>query len=412
MATTGTFVIVGASLAGASAAQVLREEGFDGRIVLLGEEPDRPYERPLLSKGYLLGTSAREDVFVHPAEWYVEHDVELRLGTTVTVLDRAAREVVLFGGERIGYDRVLLTTGSELRRLRLPGAECGDVLYLRRLEDSERIRTAFTRASRVAIIGAGWIGLEIAAAARAAGLEVTVLEAGELPLVRVFGPEIAQVFARLHREHGVDLRLGVQVARLTGIGTDGEGAVAGVELRDGTTVPADLVLVGVGIRPAVALAADSGLDVMGGVRVDEHLRTADPAVFAAGDVANAYHPRLGRYVRVEHWENARRQGAVAARSMLGQEVVFDRLPYFFSDQYDLSMEYVGYVAPGEYDRVVLRGDARQREFIAFWLAGGRVLAGMSVNMGDVVADVEDLIGSGRSVDPARLADPDILLAGV
>lgn len=416
--TTETFVIVGASLAGATAAQVLREEGFAGRLVLIGAEPNRPYERPPLSKGYLMGTSPREEVFVHPADWYPEHDVELRLSTTVTSIDRGVREVVLAGGERIRYDRLLLATGSEPRRLSVPGATRAGVHYLRRLEDSERIRDAFAQRARVVIIGAGWIGLETAAAARAAGLEVTVLEAAELPLLRVLGPEVAQVFADLHREHGVDLRLGVEVAGLTGTGAeggggaDGDGVVTGVALGDGTVVAADLVLVGVGIAPVVALAADAGLDVTNGVRVDEHLRTQDPAIFAAGDVANAYHPTLRRYIRVEHWENARRQGAVAARSMLGQDVTFDRLPYFFSDQYDLGMEYVGYVAPGEYDRVVLRGDAGRRELLAFWLADGRVLAGMNVNVWDVVGDVEALIGSGRQVIVERLADPEVPLSEV
>ncbi|HEY8719783.1 NAD(P)/FAD-dependent oxidoreductase [Pengzhenrongella sp.] len=413
MADIETFVIVGASLAGAKAAEGLREEGFTGRIVLIGEEPYRPYERPPLSKGFLLGTSPREEVFVHPEGWYAEHDVDLRLSTRVVSLDRAAREVVLDGGERIGYDRLLLTTGSEPRHLNVPGSAADGVLYLRRLEDSERLREAYTKATRVAIIGAGWIGLETAAAARAAGLDVTVLEAAELPLLRVLGPEVAQVFADLHVEHGVALRLGVQVARLTTSAIPGKtSAVTGVELRDGTVIRADLVLIGVGITPVVSLAADAGLDVTNGVRVDEHLRTGDPAVFAAGDVANAYHPTLRREVRVEHWENARRQGALVAKTMLGQDVVFDRLPYFFSDQYDLGMEYVGYVAPGEYDQVVLRGDVAKREFLAFWLSDGRVLAGMNVNVWDVVGEVEELIGRGRQVDVARLADVAVPLAEV
>jgi 3-phenylpropionate/trans-cinnamate dioxygenase ferredoxin reductase subunit len=410
MSTSQTFVIVGASLAGATAAQVLREEGFDGRIVLIGAEPNRPYERPPLSKSYLQGTSAREEVFVHPADWYAEHDVDLRLATTVTSLDRAAHQIVLDDGERLGYDRLLLTTGSEPRRLNLPGADRDGVHYLRRLEDSDRIREAFERAPRVVIIGAGWIGLETASAARAAGLEVTVLEAAELPLLRVLGPEVARVFADLHREHGVDLRFGVQVASLAGPAAG--GAVTGVELVDGTVVGADLVLVGVGIAPVDGLAKEAGLDTTNGVRVDEHLRTADPDIFAAGDVANADHPILGRPIRVEHWENARRQGAVAARSMLGHDVAFDRQPYFFSDQYDLGMEYVGYAVPGEYDRVVLRGDVAGREFLAFWLADGRVQAGMNVNVWDVVGEVEALITSARQVDPIRLADPTIPLAEV
>ena len=410
MPASQTYVIVGASLAGATAAATLRDEGFDGRIVLIGAEPHRPYERPPLSKGYLWGTSARDEVFVHPGGWYAEHAVELSLGTTVRSIDRAAREVVLAGGERLAYDRLLLTTGSVPRRLTVPGASDFGVQYLRTLDDSERIRDAFTRARRVAIIGAGWIGLETAAAARAAGLEVTVLESARLPLLRVLGAEVAEVFAQLHREHGVDLRLGVDVAALVGTGADGGGAVTGVELGDGTTVSADLVLVGIGITPATGLAADAGLEVVDGIRVDERLRTSDPAIFAAGDVANAFHVGLGRPIRVEHWENARRQGALAARSMLGLAGEFDRLPYFFSDQYDLGMEYVGYVEPGAYDQVVLRGDVAGREFIAFWLAGGKVLAGMNVNVWDVAEEVEALIGRDRVVDAARLADVELPLA--
>jgi len=409
MAERQTFAIVGASLAGATAAQTLREEGFEGRIVLIGAEPNRPYERPPLSKGYLQGTSPRDDVFVHPAPWYAEHDVELLLPATAESINRTAREVVLAGGDRIGYDRLLLTTGSVPRRLTLPGAENEGVHYLRRIEDCERIRAAFAGAPRVVIIGAGWIGLEAAAAARAAGLEVTVLEAADLPLLRVLGPEVATVFADLHRAHQVDLRFGVRIEALTGAPAGDGAQVTGVTLGDGTTVPADLVLVGIGIAPASGLAGAAGLAVGNGILVDEHLRTADPDVFAAGDVANAFHPVLGMHLRVEHWENARRQGEIAARSMLGQPSVFDRLPYFFSDQYDLSMEYVGYVELGSYDRVVLRGDPRTREFIAFWLAGRRVLAGMNVNVWDVVADVEALIASGRDVDVDRLSDPGVPL---
>jgi len=409
MASEEIFVIVGASLAGATAAQVLREEGFTGRLVLIGSEPNRPYERPPLSKGLLQGTLQLEDVFVHPSDWYAWNDVELRLGTTVTAIDRAAHTLTCDDGEVVTYDRLLLATGSEPRRLPVPGADLDKVVYLRRLEDTDRLRVAFGESTRIAIIGAGWIGLEVAAAARAAGLEVTVLEVAELPLLRVLGAEVAQVFADLHREHGVHLLTGVQV---TGLSGDGTGIVTGVELSDGTTVPADLVLVGVGIAPVVALAADAGLAVSDGVDVDEHLRTADPAVFAAGDVANAAHPALGRRLRVEHWENARRQGALAARSMLGQDVVFDRLPYFFSDQYDLGMEYVGFVAPGTIERVVFRGDVGRREFIAFWLGGDRVLAAMTVNLWDLVGDLETLISSAREVDPARLADSSIPLTEI
>ncbi len=396
-------VIVGASFAGAKAAEALRSEGFTGPITLLGDEPERPYERPPLSKDYLQGSSERESIYVHPANWYAEHDIDLRLDGAVTGLDREQHEVTLYGGERLGYDSLLLATGSAPVTLALPGAELAGVHYLRRVEDSDRIKAAFGTAGRVVVIGAGWIGLETAAAARAAGLEVTVLEAAELPLLRVLGRELAEVFAELHREHDVDLRCGVQVAGFVGE----HGAVSGVKLADESVVPADLVVVGVGIRPVTALAEQAGLDVDNGIVVDEHLRTADPDVYAAGDVANAFHPRLGRRIRVEHWANAERQGALAARAMLGQDVAFERLPYFFSDQYDLGMEYVGYVEPDGYDRVVFRGDRAGREFIAFWIGGGAVLAGMNVNVWDVTEDIERLIG--REVDLERLADPEVPL---
>lgn len=399
------FMIVGAGLAGAKAAQALREEGFGGRITLLGDEPDRPYERPPLSKDYLQGKTERDSVFVHPDGWYAEHDVDLRLGVEVTSLDPAAHEVTTAAGGRLGYDRMLLATGSTPRRLTVPGADLDGVHYLRRLADSDRIRAAFDQARRVAVVGAGWIGLETAAAARAAGLEVTLLESAELPLLRILGPQVARVFADLHREHGVDLRCGVQVDALTGA----DGAVTGVRLGDGAVVDADVVLVGVGITPNEGLAAHAGLDVGDGITVDQHLRTSDPDVFAAGDVANAYHPRLGRHIRVEHWANARRQAAVAAKSMLGQDAVYDRLPYFFSDQYDLGMEYTGHAGPDGHDHVVFRGSPDEGEFIVFWLSERRVLAGMNVNSWEAAGPIEELIRSGRTVEADRLADPGIPL---
>ena len=402
MTTRPSFVIVGASLAGATAAQTLREEGFTGRITLIGDEPHRPYERPPLSKGFLLGDSPREKVFVHPADWYEENDVDLKLGTGVTRIYRDARNVTLADRSQVPYDALLLATGSTPRMLRLPGSELGGVRYLRRLEDSEQLKADFARGPRVVIIGGGWIGLETAAAARAAGLEVTILEQAELPLLRVLGHDVAQVFADLHRDHKVDLRCGVEVAKL--IGTD--GAVSGVVLGDGARLDADLVLVGVGITPNTYLAEDAGLEVGNGIVVNERLQTADPAVYAAGDVANAYHPWLARHLRVEHWANARRQGAVAAKAMLGQDVRYERLPYFFSDQYDLGMEYTGYVDPDEFDQIVFRGDVSGREFLAFWLADGRVLAGMNVNVWDMTAPIEALITSRRRVDAQQLTDPD------
>ena len=401
MASTQDIVIVGAGLAGASAAGSLRVEEFTGRIILIGDEPHLPYERPPLSKGYLLGNDELETAFVHPADWYAEHAVELRTDVEVVALDRAAHEVVLAGGERVPYGKVLLATGSEPLRLDVPGSDLAGVLTLRRIEDSQRLKDAYTRASRVVIVGGGWIGLETAAAARAAGLEVTLLERGELPLIRVLGPQVATVFADLHREHGVDLRTSAVVAEILGV----DGVVTGVRLGDGSTIDTELVVVGVGIRPRTELATASGLEVDNGILTDEHLRTFDPDVFAAGDVANATHPLLRRRLRVEHWANAIRQGELAGRTMLGRDDVDDRSPYFFSDQYDLGMEYTGYVEPGDADRVVFRGDVAAREFVAFWLAGDRVLAGMNVNVWDVADTIDVLIRSGRSVDVGRLTDP-------
>jgi len=400
VSTTPSFVIVGASLAGATAAQTLRDEGFTGRITLLGDELQRPYERPPLSKGLLLGETDREKVFVHQEKWYAENDVDLRLGTAVTRIYRDARNLTLADKSLVPYDALLLTTGATPRSLRLPGADLDGVLYLRRLEDSEKLRAAFATGPRVVIIGAGWIGLETASAARAAGLEVTVLEQAKLPLLRVLGYDVAQFFADLHLDHEVDLRCGVEVEAVTGA----DGRVTGVRLGDGTRLGADLVLVGVGISPNDYLAADAGLEMDNGILVNERLQTSDPAIYAAGDVANAYHPWLSRHLRVEHWANARRQGAAAARAMLGHDVSFDRLPYFFSDQYDVGMEYTGYVEPDGYDEIVFRGDVAAREFVAFWLADGRVLAGMNVNVWDVTKPIEELITSRRKVDPGRLAD--------
>jgi 3-phenylpropionate/trans-cinnamate dioxygenase ferredoxin reductase subunit len=403
MTTDTAHVIVGASLAGAKAAEALREEGFDGPVVMIGEESERPYERPPLSKDYLLGKADRETIYVHPQEWYAEHDVDLRLGVEVTSIDRAVHEVSLADGRKAGYGKLLLATGSSPRRLSVPGADLDGVLYLRSAGDSDRIRAAFQDASRVAVIGAGWIGLETAAAARAAGAEVTVLEMAELPLQRVLGRQVARVFADLHLANGVDLRGGVRITEISGSG----GKADGVRLADGRHVGADVVIVGVGISPNVQLAAAAGLEVDNGVWVNAQLRSSDPDIFAAGDVANAFHPLLGKHVRVEHWANALNQPQTAAKAMLGQDVAYDLVPYFYTDQYDLGMEYAGYVEPDGYDEVVFRGDVEGREFIAFWLGDhGRVLAGMNVNVWDVNDAIQALVRSGRPVDTAALRDPD------
>ncbi len=398
-----SYVIAGASLAGAKAAETLRDEGFDGEIVLIGAEPELPYERPPLSKGYLLGSDSRDSVYVHPADWYAEHAVDLREGVTVTAIDRSARIVATSSGAQVSYDRLLLATGASPRRLNFPGSDHEEVLYLRTIADSDRLRSAFQPGTRVVVAGAGWIGLETAAAARTAECAVTVLEPQPGALHDQLGPELGAVFADLHRAHGVEFRFGEKAV---------EFRPGMVITSGGAEVPADVLVVGIGAAPNDDLAARAGLETGNGVLTDEALRTSDPDIFAAGDVANSYHPLLGRRVRVEHWANALNGGPAAARSMLGQSVSYDAVPYFYSDQYDLGMECAGLPSPGSYDRVLYRGDrdpSTALEFIAFWLSGGAVIAGMNVNVWDVNDDIQSLIRSARPVDPARLTNPDIPL---
>jgi NADPH-dependent 2,4-dienoyl-CoA reductase/sulfur reductase-like enzyme len=398
-----TFVIAGASLAGAKAAETLREEGFDGDVVLLGTERELPYERPPLSKGYLLGNDERDSFTVHPANLYAEHGVDLRLGVTVTGIDRAASAVATADGRTVPYDRLLLATGASPRRLSFPGSDREEVLYLRTAADSDRLRAAFQQGPRVVVAGAGWIGLETTAAARSYGCPVIVLEPQPSALHDQLGPELGAVFADLHRSHGVEFRFGERAAEFR------PGLVI---TSAGAEVPADLLVVGIGAAPNDQLAAAAGLDVENGVLTDEALRTTDPSIFAAGDVANSYHPLLGRRVRVEHWANALNGGPAAARSMLGQPVVYDPVPYFYSDQYDLGMECAGLPSPGSYDEVAYRGDRAGLEFVAFWLSRGTVVAGMNVNVWDVNDDIQSLIRSARPVDLSRLTNPGIPLPEV
>ncbi|GIE96237.1 NAD(P)/FAD-dependent oxidoreductase [Paractinoplanes rishiriensis] len=396
-----TYVVVGGGLAGAKAVETLRDEGFGGPVTLIGAETVRPYERPPLSKGVLLGNDEPESVFVHTPEWYAEHDVTLRTGSTVTGVDRAAKTVRLSDGATVAYDKLLLATGSTPRPLPVPGGE--RALLLRTLSDSQRISEAVTDGTQVVVIGAGWIGLEVAAAARTRGAAVTVVETAALPLQAVLGDDIANVFANLHREQDVTFHFGAEVA-----GVDEKG----VRLADGALLPADVVIAGIGVRPNVDLASEAGLAVDNGVLVDRRLATSDPDIFAAGDIANVDHPLLGQRVRVEHWATALNTGPVAAKAMLGQDVSYDKLPYFFTDQYDLGMEYVGYVARGASPDLVVRGDLESREFIAFWLVDGRVAAGMNVNVWDVTDQIDAVIRSGARIDPARLADPGVDLASL
>jgi 3-phenylpropionate/trans-cinnamate dioxygenase ferredoxin reductase subunit len=395
-------VVVGAGLAAARAVEELRERGHEGSIELFGTERHLPYERPPLSKGLLLGTADESSVFVHDEQWYADHAVDLHLGVTVDAVD-LDRSRVRAGSEEFGYDRLLIATGSSPRRL--PAADAVDPLYLRTLEDSRALRASFGPDRRIVVIGAGWIGLEVAAAARTAGADVTVVETLALPLLGVLGPEVARTFADLHRSHGVDLRLG---ASITDVARADDGT-ARVRLGDGSELTVDVVVVGIGAAPRVELAQEAGLGVDNGVLVDARLRSTDPHVYAAGDIANQLHPLLERRIRVEHWDTAAEQGRVVARNMLGGDEEYTRLPYFFTDQYDLGMEYVGSLGPEGYDEVVVRGDLAGT-FTAFWLSGDRVVAGMHVNDWDAIDPIRSLVGS--RVAPDRLRDRSVELGDV
>jgi NADPH-dependent 2,4-dienoyl-CoA reductase/sulfur reductase-like enzyme len=410
MATT-RYVIVGGGLAAATAAEELRERDPDGELHVFAGEPHNPYIRPPLSKELMLGKDGRDSVFVHPAAWYREKHIVLATGERVAGL--GDHVVTLAGGREVPFDRLLLATGSTPRRLDVPGADAGGIHTLRTIDDSEALKAVLEGGGRrVVVIGAGWIGLELAAAARTYGNDVTVVAPGTVPLARALGDELGTRFRELHEQNGVTFRLGTEVVSFEADG----GRVSGV-VTDGGTIPADLVIVGVGAAPDVALAEAAGLNVAGpkeggGILVDEHLATSAPDVFAAGDVANAFHPVIGQRMRNEHWANAIAGGKVAAASLAGADASLDDIPYFYTDQFDLGMEYSGYPPLATDAEVLYRGDRAKREVIAFWMQGDRVVAGMNVNVWDVNEDVQNLIRAGKPVDRTRLADPAIPLTEV
>ncbi len=402
MAAPDPIVIVGGGLAGALAAGRLREEGFEGSVTLLGAESELPYERPPLSKDYLRGESTAADARVHPEGFYEEHAIELRTGERVEAIEPAAHELILAGGERLGFGELLLATGSEPRRISIPGAELDRVHHLRELADADALATTLAAAARVVVVGSGWIGSEVAASARQLGCEVVLLGLDEVPLGSVLGVEVGSIYAQLHRDNGVELRLGSAPERF-----EGDGVVERVVLSDGATIDCDAVVVGIGAIPRTELAAAAGLRVDNGVLTDERLATSVPGIFAAGDVARAFRPFYRSEIRVEHWANARRQAETVARTMLGKPPGVEALPYFFSDQFDLGMEYTGLADRG--DELVLRGEPERREFIAFWCRDGRVTAGMNANVWDVAGQIERLIRSRAAVPAAALRDSDLAL---
>jgi 3-phenylpropionate/trans-cinnamate dioxygenase ferredoxin reductase subunit len=399
-------VIVGGGLAAAKAAESLRDNSFGGRIVMFAAEDRLPYERPPLSKEYLAGKKSVEQFTVHPASWYTDHEIDLRLATEVTTIDRSAHIVGFGSGNHEHYDKLLLATGSRARRPPIPGADAEGVHFLRTIDDATELMTRFTEGHHLAVVGGGWIGLEVAASARQLGAVVTVVESAAQPLLAALGSDAAEIFADLHRAHGVHLALGTSVEEITTT----KHVATGLRLDDGTTVAADTVLVAVGAKPNIEVAERCGLVIAdGGVAVDESLKSSDDDIYAAGDIAAAEHPVFGVPIRVEHWATALHQPAVAAAGMLGTPGSYDELPYFFTDQFDLGMEYVGH-AP-QHQLTVYRGDLARREFTMFWLDGGHlVLAGMNVNVWDGLDDIKALVRSRKPVDVADLADPSIKLS--
>ena len=397
MAAKESYVIVGANLAGGSAAETLRREGFDGLIHLIGLEPDRPYDRPPLSKEYLRGEKEREKLFFKPPEFYDEQEIGLRLGTGATRLDPAGQTVELDTGETLKYDKLLLATGGRIRKLKVPGTDLEEVYYLRTIGNSQRLAESINRSRKAVVVGAGFIGSEVAASLRMKGLDVTLLEIEPVPLRHVLGDELGEIYADIHRGHDVDLRLSEGIAEI-----QGHRRAERVITSSGASIDCDLVVIGVGVAPQTRLVDGTGIEVDNGILVDEYCRTSLPNIFAAGDVANWWHPGLGQRLRVEHWDNALNQGAAAARSMLGRQESYAPLLYFWSDQYDLNIQYLGHAV--KWDHIVYRGDPQQQKFTAFFMDDGLVLAALVVNRFRDLRPTRTLIGQKMRVDEKQLAD--------
>lgn len=402
MARLPTYVIIGGGLASAKAAETLRSEGFEGSVIIVGAENHLPYERPPLSKDVLRGDSPVEKTFVHNQDFYTENRIELRPNTIAVAIAPTSHLIYLKRGEELGYDKLLVATGSMNRRLDGPGSDLDGIFYLRSIDEMQALRDGLNSARSVVVVGAGWIGSEVAASARQMGKEVTVVDPGEVPLARVLGTEVGTIYKNLHEEHGVKMIFGTGVN-----GFEGENNVTGVRLSDDTVIDADLVVVGVGAIPRTELATEALMEVDNGIIADEYLQTPTEDIFVAGDVAAAWHPRYGRHLRVEHWSNALHQGEIAAKNMLGAQIAYDRIPYFYSDQYDFGMEYSGLAQ--DWDEVVFRGDTAKREFLAFWLKDNKVQAAMNANIWDQTDNLRTLVESNKPVDKERLVDPAVAI---
>jgi 3-phenylpropionate/trans-cinnamate dioxygenase ferredoxin reductase subunit len=403
-----TFVIVGASLAGGGAAAALRQEGFDGGVVLVGAEPQPPYERPPLSKEYLRGESSFERALVQPPGFYDENGIETRFGDRATRVDAAEKTVELEGGERVAYDKLLVATGGRNRRLSIPGLDLEGVYGLRTVADSDRIRAEIAPGRKAVVVGMGFIGSEVAASLRQSGVDVVVVDRNEVPLRRVLGEEVGRVIEGIHRDHGASMVFEDTVAAF-----EGAGRVERVTTGRGRRIECDFVVVGLGTEPVTELLAGTGAEIDNGVVVDEYLRTGVEGIYAAGDVANHYHPVFERHIRVEHWQNALKQGPAAARSMLDEGEPYEEIPWFWSDQYEHNLQYAGFHT--EWDELVVRGSMEERNFVAFYRKDERVLAAVAVNRGRDLRRSMPLIKAREPVDAAKLCDLGVdlrTLAGV
>jgi 3-phenylpropionate/trans-cinnamate dioxygenase ferredoxin reductase subunit len=394
------YVIVGASLTGGAAATALRQGGFEGRIVMIGAEPHLPYERPPLSKEYLRGEATAERALLHPESWYSDNGIETMLSTRAIRIDEEGKVVHLEGGDGVPYDRVLVASGGRNRKLSVPGGELGGIHDLRTIEDADRLRAEAVRGRRAVVVGAGFIGCEVAASLRNLGVDVEVVEIFEVPLYRALGLEIGRIFEGIHRDNGIRFHFGETVERF-----EGKGRVEGVVTDKGTRIGCDFAVVGVGIQPNTEVAEGSGVELDNGIVVDELCRTNVEGIFAAGDVANHFHPLWGRRMRVEHWDNALKQGGAAARNMLGQDTIFDDPHWFWSDQYEYNLQFMGF-AP-EWDELVIRGSLEERDFAGFYLHDGVVRAAVALNRGKDVRRSAGMIRARARVDPAALRDEDV-----